>query len=244
VFPRSLASQDSVGVAGSAGQGVMVGTRNNELGRFFKGVVGEVVVFPFALSPTELAAMQQYFLLAWPAIKPKSCVKAGPLAVGRGSIAVPSPASGGAPASTRFTWSIRVQDVPTDPLADLEAAKARVAALTMVSAVTPDALVSAAVAAMGPAIDGLYRADPGIFVHGAMVRDAELQSRIKIASSFRDTNAPNCRHGMFLMWGGAVNSALQSMEGAKWLLEKARISSRSRFLGHQHRLVRVTPRSC
>ena len=35
-----------------------IGSRNDELGRFFKGAIGEVVVFPRALSAQELASMQ------------------------------------------------------------------------------------------------------------------------------------------------------------------------------------------
>jgi hypothetical protein len=56
-------------------------------------------------------------------------------------------------------------------MAELAAADARVAGLTGVVAETPDPLISAAIAAMGPAIDGLFRDNPGVFVHGAMAWD-------------------------------------------------------------------------
>lgn len=47
--------------------GVFVGSRQNELGRFFLGDIAEVVVFPRALSEAELASMEAYFSAQWPA---------------------------------------------------------------------------------------------------------------------------------------------------------------------------------
>ena len=46
------ASCDTVGSISipRGGKGVMVGTRNDELGRFFKGDVGELIVYPRALT--------------------------------------------------------------------------------------------------------------------------------------------------------------------------------------------------
>jgi hypothetical protein len=52
--------------------GMMVGSRNNEMGRFFLGAVGEVVVFPRALNASELGARSAYFEAQWPAIVPKA----------------------------------------------------------------------------------------------------------------------------------------------------------------------------
>lgn len=102
---------------------------------------------------------------------PKQCSRPAPLGIGKGTVAQPAaPAS--PPTTTRFSWSIAVGDVHTDPASQLAAAEVRVADLsTSVVASTPDALINAAVASMGPAIDGLFRANPGIFVHGAMAWD-------------------------------------------------------------------------
>jgi hypothetical protein len=165
-------SQGSTPTGGSAGLGVMVGTRNNELGRFFKGLIGELVVFPRALSAAEMASMQAYFAATYPAsLRPKkSCgPTGGGLPVSRTPV---QPA-----ATTRFTVSIVASSSaspsppPSDPLADLADADARVAANTGVSASTPDPLISGALKSMGAAVDGLYRASPPVFVHGAMAWD-------------------------------------------------------------------------
>jgi hypothetical protein len=87
-----------------------------------------------------------------------------PLAVGQ--VALP------AATTIRLTWSLVASSASqNDPLATLAAAQARVARLTATSAVTPDPLINAAVAAMGPAVDGLWRNNPGAFVHGAMAWD-------------------------------------------------------------------------
>ena len=111
-----------------------------------------------------------YFAAAWPTMPPKSpCVKASPLAVGTGAVALPS--SSGTAVTTRYTWSMVVQDAHSDPAAQLAAAEQLVASLATVIAQTPFPLIDAAVAAMGPAIDGLFRDNPGIFVHGAMAWD-------------------------------------------------------------------------
>jgi hypothetical protein len=56
---------------GTAGQAVQVGTRNDELGRYFLGAIGEVAIYPRVLNSTEIAAMTAYFAGAWPAIRPK-----------------------------------------------------------------------------------------------------------------------------------------------------------------------------
>jgi len=162
--------QGSVSIPGSAGEGVMIGTRNDELGRYFKGSMGEVVVFDHALSVTELAAMEAYFLEAWPSLPPKlvcNAAKQGPLTVGQS----PLPSSGSP--TTRFTWSLFAQtSAHVEPLMELANAEARVAGLTTTSVQTPEPLVDVAVAAMGLAVDGLWRADPGVYVHGAMAWDS------------------------------------------------------------------------
>lgn len=54
------------------GTSIMIGSRNNELGRFFLGAVGEVVVFDRALNASELLAMAAYFQAAWPTLPTKA----------------------------------------------------------------------------------------------------------------------------------------------------------------------------
>ena len=158
------------GTPSGALSGVMVGRRYVDVAdRFFRGVLGEIVVFPRALNATELAAMNAYFYAAWPSIVPKkACTPSGlgPLAVGRSPLA--------AAATTRFTFSIKANEAPpADPLADLAAAQARAQQLaTRATSLTPDALVDAGLQAMSFAVDGLFRADPGAFVHGAMAWDS------------------------------------------------------------------------
>ena len=69
----ATAAQASLASAG----GVMVGSRNAEMGRYFRGAVGEVVVFPRALNASELGAMADYFAARWPVLPPKEHCHAG-----------------------------------------------------------------------------------------------------------------------------------------------------------------------
>ena len=150
----------------SAG-GAMLGRRGTDVPRHFRGVLGEVVVFPRALNASELALMHAYLFAAWPAVAPKrACEQTGPLAVGRRAL----PAAGAAPA--RFTWGVAAEAPAADPLALLAAARARTQQLAArVTSSTPSALVDAALPALSLAVDGLYREKPGAFVHGAMAWD-------------------------------------------------------------------------
>jgi hypothetical protein len=50
----------------SRATGVMVGTRGNELQRFFRGDVGEVLVYPRALNASEVVAVRAYLAAQWP----------------------------------------------------------------------------------------------------------------------------------------------------------------------------------
>jgi len=121
--------------------------------------------------------MLAYFAATWPVTPKRSCTPpAPPLAFTR--VQVP----GGAGA-LRFTLSIAAaagraqgQRAPGaqagDPQSLLAAAQQRVAALRgSAVARAPDPLVGAAAAALGTAVDGLWRSNPGIFVHGAMAWD-------------------------------------------------------------------------
>jgi hypothetical protein len=56
------------GVASSGG--MMLGSRAAEMGRFFRGALAEVVVFPFPLNSSSAALMASYFRAAWPALQP------------------------------------------------------------------------------------------------------------------------------------------------------------------------------
>lgn len=63
---------------GASAKGVMVGTRNNELERYFLGDIGEILVYPRALSATEVAETEAYLAAAWPAVTlktPSKCRK-------------------------------------------------------------------------------------------------------------------------------------------------------------------------
>jgi hypothetical protein len=66
-----LQTQDSV--RGATGKTFMVGSRNNEMGRYFNGSLSELLVFPRALNATEQALVQAYLLAKWPVPKPLSC---------------------------------------------------------------------------------------------------------------------------------------------------------------------------
>jgi len=59
---------------GRAGEGVMVGSRGNEPGRYFKGDVGEVIVYPRALNASEAAAVRAYLAAQWPQVPAHRCV--------------------------------------------------------------------------------------------------------------------------------------------------------------------------
>jgi hypothetical protein len=159
--------QGQAAIPGTAGRGVMIGTRNNELGRFIKGDIAEVIVFSHALTAAELDVMSSYFLATWPSLPPKlQCddTQQGPLTVGRSAL----PAA----TTTRFTWSLFGQTTAhAEPLVELANAEARVAGLMTTTMQTPDPLINAAITAMGLAVDGLWRSDPGVFVHGAMAWD-------------------------------------------------------------------------
>lgn len=158
------------GTTGTAG-GVQVGTRNNELQRFFRGVVGEIVVFNRALNSSETQAMYEYFSSVWPSMPPKQCAKVAPLAVGKSPILS---STSGDP-TTRFTFLVSndaTSGAKRDPLNELILSRQRASYLTITQASTPEPLVNAALASMGLAVDGLWRDDPGVFVHGAMAWDS------------------------------------------------------------------------
>lgn len=54
------------GSPGPSRGGVMVGTRNNELGRYFKGYLGELITYPRLLNAAEVAAVRAYIGQQWP----------------------------------------------------------------------------------------------------------------------------------------------------------------------------------
>lgn len=150
--------QSSTGGTSGTEGGVQVGTRNNELQRFFKGVVGEIVVFNRALNSTETQAMYDYFKTVWPSMPPKQCAKVAPLAVGKSAILSAS--------TTRFTFLVADDaSAERDPLNELVLSRQRASFLTRTQIQSPEPLVNAAVSAMGLAVDGLWREDANGFVH-------------------------------------------------------------------------------
>lgn len=58
---------------GGPGTGFEIGTRNAELGRWFTGHIGEILVYPRALNSTERALVQQYLSTTWATASPKHC---------------------------------------------------------------------------------------------------------------------------------------------------------------------------
>ena len=150
--------------------GAIIGRRGYDVPRFFKGVIGEIVVFPRVLNSSELDLMQAYFFASWPALVPKkSCSHSGLLAVGRSALFAHNVSS-----VTRFTFAAVGDAAPVaDPLSSLSTAQSRALRLaTRATSNTPSALVDAALPAMSLAVDGLYREKPGAFVHGAMAWDS------------------------------------------------------------------------
>ena len=66
--------QSMAGVVGAAGAGFMVGSRNNELGRFLNGTLSELIVFARPLNGSEMEAVHAYLMAKWPSDEPKlSC---------------------------------------------------------------------------------------------------------------------------------------------------------------------------
>lgn len=58
---------------GSGGDGYEIGTRNAEMGRYFKGHIGEILVYPSALDETQRAAVNTYLTAKWNTPVPKKC---------------------------------------------------------------------------------------------------------------------------------------------------------------------------
>ena len=58
---------------GAAGKSFMIGSRNDEMGRFFNGTISEILVYARPLNATELAAVHTYLLTKWPAGSPLRC---------------------------------------------------------------------------------------------------------------------------------------------------------------------------
>lgn len=65
-------SASTSSAVGAPSKGVMVGTRNNELERYFLGDIGEIIVYPRVLSADEIAETEAYLAAAWPAVDLKT----------------------------------------------------------------------------------------------------------------------------------------------------------------------------
>lgn len=60
---------------GASGTGFMIGSRNAELGRYFKGEVSEILVYNSSLSPTDISILSNYLETKWniPQNTPDQC---------------------------------------------------------------------------------------------------------------------------------------------------------------------------
>jgi len=160
----------------SSSGGALLGRRAFDVpDRHFRGAIGEVVVFPRALNASEISEMHAYFFATWPALVPKhSCTpQNGPMLVGRS----PLPPAASPNTTTRFTWAVsaaaRSPLTPSDPLAIWTRALSRRTSLASLAvSSTPDDLLDSSLPALSFAVDGLFRSNPGAFVHGAMAWDA------------------------------------------------------------------------
>jgi hypothetical protein len=63
--------QGQAGAVSSASSGVYIGARNNELQRFFRGDIAEIISYPRALSAAEVGSVRAYLAARYPQIPPK-----------------------------------------------------------------------------------------------------------------------------------------------------------------------------
>jgi hypothetical protein len=61
------------GAAQAAGTGFMVGSRNNQDARFFKGALAELIVYPSGLVDADRQSVEQYLSLKWGIAPTKNC---------------------------------------------------------------------------------------------------------------------------------------------------------------------------
>jgi hypothetical protein len=66
--------QSQEGVVGAIGTGYMIGSRNDELSRFFNGTLSELLVFKRSLNASEMDSIHAYLSMKWPITgNPVSC---------------------------------------------------------------------------------------------------------------------------------------------------------------------------
>jgi ribosomal protein S14 len=83
--------------ASAASQGYMVGSRNDELGRYLVGDVGEVLVYPRALNASERAAVTAYLSAKWGVPAPKQDTPSRLQGMGVRGLVGCRPSAGGPP---------------------------------------------------------------------------------------------------------------------------------------------------
>lgn len=77
LYTGSCLQASVTGIPVGQSTGVQIGTRGDEMGRFFRGVIGEVIVFPRSLNDSEVSLIQSYLAAQWP-LPPERCSSAGP----------------------------------------------------------------------------------------------------------------------------------------------------------------------
>jgi hypothetical protein len=94
---------------GAAGSTFQVGTRGNEMGRFFNGVLSELIVFPRSLNDSEFASVSAYLHTKWPAPASQPRLNCGgPPA----NCTLPAPAAGAFARCARFAAGMRAAGFP------------------------------------------------------------------------------------------------------------------------------------
>lgn len=165
----------SAGAHGASSTNISFGLRASDMehavGRYFKGTVGEVLVYDRPFNSTELQATSAHLANMWnvqaPACKPPN----NKMVMLRGSYSL-------AAHQTVFLAagdSVSAPSTVSNPSEAFSAADARGAALSnRLQAKTPDQHFNVGVSVAGAAVDGLYRGSPPVFLHGAMAWDVAL----------------------------------------------------------------------
>jgi len=94
---------------GAAGATFMVGSRGNEMGRFFRGALSELLVFPRALNASELGAVEGYLRTKWPPPSGQPALSCGGPAP---NCTLPPPLAAAAARLARFAARMRAAGFP------------------------------------------------------------------------------------------------------------------------------------
>jgi hypothetical protein len=197
-------------VASQFAIGARASDPEHEHGRYFKGAIGEVLLYNRALSNAERLAAEVYLAARWGTPNPANnsmCSGSGvldPVVMGTFSIPASAPAAPTATSATSAengtaaattpsleltfaavsslsaptptsTSTLAQTPAPAPPIAVFEAATARVKRLaTKVRVSTPDPQLNVGIPAAAASVDGLFRSEPSVFLHGAMAWDVAL----------------------------------------------------------------------